>query len=129
VLGRCTTGPRSTILAASAARVNAGASGRLAFRPIEAFATLGWMPLTPRRRDPATRRRLPPRPTFAATPVEVTLAPGEDARHRRELDRAQVASVRESRYMIAELKRVAGVTATCVGMLVVLAILQRVAAP
>lgn len=32
---------------------------------------------------------------------------------------------RESRFLVSELKRVAGVTATCIGMLVVLAILQR----
>jgi hypothetical protein len=82
------------------------------------------MPATPRR-DRTIRRRLPPRPTFAASTVEATLAPGDDARHRRETDRAHAAAVRESRYLVAELKRVAGVTATCVGMLVVLAVIQR----
>lgn len=98
-----------------------------AFRAVEGFATLASMPTTPRRRDSGVRRRLPPRPTFAATPVEVTLAPGEDARQRREMERAHAASVRESRYMVAELKRVVGVTTTCVGMLVVLAVIQQMA--
>ena len=82
------------------------------------------MPTSPRRRDPSARR-LPPRPTFATPAIEVTVAPGEDARQRREAERAAAAALRESRYMIAELKRVVGVTATCVGMLVVLAIVQR----
>jgi hypothetical protein len=59
--------------------------------------------------------------------VDVASAPGDDSRQRRETERAAAAALRESRYLIAELKRVVGVTATCVGMLVVLAILQRMA--
>ena|SRR5688500_3212987 len=102
-------------------------AGLLAFRAIEARDTLASMPTTRRRRDPAARRRLPPRPAFATTVAEVSTTAGEDARQRREAERAAIAALRESRYLVAELKRVVGVTATCVAMIVVLAILQRVA--
>lgn len=52
-------------------------------------------------------------------------ASGDEARIKRDVERATVAAERESRFLISELKRVGGVTATCVGMLIVLAVLQR----
>jgi len=71
---------------------------------------------------------LPPRPTFAAETVTAHPAPTDDARVRRDTERALASADRESRFLISELKRVVGVTATCIGMLVVLAILQRLQA-
>ncbi len=82
------------------------------------------MPTAPRR-DSTTRRRLPPRPTFAPEAVVVAPTHTDEARARRDSERALAAADRESRFLISELKRVLGVTATCIGMLVVLAILQR----
>lgn len=87
------------------------------------------MASTPRRREPRIPRRLPPRPTFAADAPAVAATSNEEARQRRETERAMQAAERESRYLMSELKRVGAVTATCVGMLVALAILQRVQAP
>lgn len=83
------------------------------------------MPTAPRR-DSTTRRRLPPRPTFDPE-AAVLAAPTQtdEARARRDNERALAAADRESRFLVSELKRVASVTATCIGMLVVLAILQR----
>ncbi len=49
----------------------------------------------------------------------------DEARLKRDAERALVAAERESRFLVSELKRVGGVTLTCVGMLIVLAILQR----
>lgn len=123
MLGRCTTGPQGTYLGSNRL---AGQRGRDRFRAIEGFDTLAAMPTTPRRRDPSARRRLPPRPSYAASRMDVAQPPGDETRQRREVERAAVAALRESRYLVAELKRVVGVTATCVGMLIVLAILQRV---
>ena len=72
---------------------------------------------------------MPPRPTFAAEAAPTQPIQTDDARIRRETERALAAADRESRFLVSELKRVVGVTATCVGMLVVLAILQRMQAP
>ena len=72
---------------------------------------------------------MPPRPTFAPDAPSVAARSGDEARLRRETERAMVAAERESRYLMSELKRVAGVTATCIGMLIALAILQRMQAP
>ncbi len=83
------------------------------------------MPLSSRRNVTRLPRRLPPRPTFAPDAPAAAAASGDEARQRRDAERAQATAERESRYLIVELKRVAGVTATCVGMLILLAILQR----
>lgn len=78
------------------------------------------MPRTPRRQNP--RRRLPPRPTYSgATRVEEpsTRTSRQDARPLRYVER-------ESPLLAAELMRVLGVTATCFGLLAVLAVIDRI---
>ncbi len=81
----------------------------------------------PRNTDPRrilNRRSLPPRPTYAdaetiaAEAVAVTGA-------ARGLSRPARLVEREAPYLIDELKRVALVTATCVGLLVLLTVVDR----
>ncbi len=125
------TGWRARPLHHGAAELNLcsciAAGQRLRFRPPALRARLATMPASPRR-DPAPRRRLPPRPTFASDAQSASIAATEEARFRRDTERALAAADRESRFLVTELKRVAGVTATCVTMLVVLAVLQRLQA-
>jgi hypothetical protein len=78
------------------------------------------MPRNPRRQS--QRRRLPPRPTYSGAPqVEQSDAhiSRSDARPLRYVER-------ESPLLAAELLRVAGVTATCFGLLALLTIIDRV---
>ena len=81
----------------------------------------------PRNTDPRrilTRRSLPPRPTYADADViaaEAVTASGGV----RSLSRPARLVEREAPYLIDELKRVAIVTATCIGLLVMLTIVDR----
>jgi len=78
------------------------------------------MPRTPRRQS--SRRRLPPRPTYSGAPrVE------EPGTHVSRRDARPIRYVeRESPLLAAELLRVLGVTATCFGLLAVLAVIDRI---
>lgn len=79
------------------------------------------MPNTPPRRR-LTRRVAPPRPTYdgAAPPVEA-------ARHEtREVLRPTKYVAREAVNVKMELRRVAGISATCFGLLAILAVIDRV---
>lgn len=80
------------------------------------------MPRTPHRR---LTRRPPPRPTF-----EGVVGPSGDAvlsaRQNAEARRVTANTARQAPYLMAELKRVAGVTGVCLGILAVLAVVDRV---
>ena len=76
---------------------------------------------TPRRR--LTRRSLPPRPTYAGAPgVEAATPP---PRQNAETRRVTENVLRQAPYLGAELKRIAGVTSICLGMLAALTIIDR----
>ena len=78
------------------------------------------MPPTPRRR--LTRRIAPPRPTYEGAPVAE-----EDVSHRvtAETRRVNENVLRQAPYLVAELKRIAGITGVCFAMLAALAIIDR----
>ena len=82
------------------------------------------MPRNPRRRQFRTRRRLPPRPTYDRAP-----GPGVDADPPSTPDpspsQVRRASARDEGYLAAELRRVAGVSAACLGLLAVLVVVDR----
>jgi len=78
------------------------------------------MPDSPRRR---LTRRPPPRPTFEAAAPVAGGAMG--VRQSHETQRVLAHTAREVPYLVAELKRVAGVTAVCFGLLAVLVIVDR----
>ncbi len=78
------------------------------------------MPDSPRRR---LTRRPPPRPTFEGAPgASIAVAP---VRQEHESQRVISHSAREVPYLVAELKRVAGVTSVCLGLLAVLVIVDK----
>ena len=79
------------------------------------------MPPTPRRR--LTRRVAPPRPTYVGAPG----AEDEPVSHRvsAETRRVNENVLRQAPYLAAELKRIAGVTSVCLGMLIALAVIDR----
>lgn len=80
------------------------------------------MPSTPPRRR-LTRRVAPPRPTYDGAPVPATAAP---VRHTtREALRPVNYVAREAVNVKMELRRVAGITATCFGLLAILAVIDR----
>ena len=66
---------------------------------------------------------MPPRPTYSDSPAgaeaTVVAAPASG------VSRPARLVEREAPYLIGELKRVAGVTATCIGLLVILTIVDR----
>ena len=75
----------------------------------------------PRRR--LTRRVAPPRPTYEGAPVvegQPTLRQNTESR------RVAESLLRQAPYLGAELRRVATVTAVCLGLLGVLTIIDRV---
>ena len=79
------------------------------------------MPSTPRRH--LTRRVAPPRPTYeGASGVE---AESPTPRQNAETRRVTGNLLRQAPYLSAELKRIAGITSICLGMLVVLTIIDR----
>ncbi len=78
------------------------------------------MPTTPRRR--LTRRVAPPRPTYAGAPVDDAPA---TQRQNAESRRGSESALRQVPYLSAELKRIAGVTSVCLGMLALLTVIDR----
>ncbi len=80
------------------------------------------MPRRPTTRGPMGRRSLPPRPTYE--PASSNEAAVAGAR-RAQLSRPARLVEREAPYLIAELKRIAMVTGTCVGLLVLLVVVDR----
>jgi hypothetical protein len=82
------------------------------------------MPRNPRRRQSRTPRRLPPRPTYDRAP-----APDADATRPATRDSspslARRASTRDGGYLASELRRVAGVSAACLGLLALLVVVDR----
>lgn len=79
------------------------------------------MPRRPTTRGPLGRRSLPPRPTYDRTPV----AAAEPGERRQAQSRPARLVEREAPYMIAELRRIGLVTATCIGMLLMLVIVDH----
>lgn len=79
------------------------------------------MPSTPRRR--LTRRVAPPRPTYEGAQGAEAAPP--TLRQNAETRRIAENLMRQAPYLSAELKRIAGVTGICLGMLAVLTIIDR----
>ena len=78
------------------------------------------MPNTPPPRRRLTRRVAPPRPTYDGASVP------EAVRHEtRETLRPVNYVAREAVNVKMELRRVAGITATCFGLLAILAVIDR----
>lgn len=80
------------------------------------------MPNTPPPRRRLTRRVAPPRPTYdgASAPAEAPVR-----RETREVLRPVNYVAREAVNVKMELRRVAGITATCFGLLAILAVIDR----
>ena len=82
------------------------------------------MPRSPRRRQSRSQRRLPPRPTYDRAP-----APSVDEDRSSTPDPspspARRASTRDEGYLASELRRVAGFSAACLGLLAVLVVVDR----
>ncbi len=79
------------------------------------------MPSTPPRRR--LTRVAPPRPTYDGAPLPVAAASEHTSRQAL---RPTAYVAREAVNVKMELRRVAGVTATCFGLLAILAIIDRV---
>ncbi len=79
------------------------------------------MPRRPTTRGPLGRRSLPPRPTYEQAPVATAAAPDR----RAPVSRPARLVEREAPYLIAELKRIGMVTGTCVGLLMLLVVVDR----
>ena len=79
------------------------------------------MPSTPPRRR--LTRVAPPRPTYDGAPVPVAAATEQHT--SRQALRPMNYVAREAVNVKMELKRVAGVTATCFGLLAILAVIDR----
>ncbi|MSQ30261.1 MAG: hypothetical protein EXR68_07230 [Dehalococcoidia bacterium] len=79
------------------------------------------MPSTPRRR--LTRRSLPPRPTYEGAPGAEAAPP--ILRQNAETRRVSGNPLRHAPYLAAELRRIAGVAAICLGLLAVLTVVDR----
>ena len=75
---------------------------------------------SPRRR---LTRRPPPRPTFAVGIEAGAATP--TTRQAAESQRVAAHVAREVPYLVAEMKRVAGVTAVCLGLLAALVVVDR----
>ncbi|MGE0229600.1 MAG: hypothetical protein AB7I38_07195 [Dehalococcoidia bacterium] len=81
------------------------------------------MPRRPTTRGPLGRRSLPPSPTYAHAAGAAT-APTASERRPAQSRPARIVE-REAPYLLAELRRIALVTGTCVGMLVMLVVVDR----
>jgi hypothetical protein len=68
----------------------------------------------------AMRRSLPPRPTYGAVGTDATAAPASVA-----MTRPQRLVEREAPYLLDELKRVALVSGTCIGLLIFLTVVDH----
>lgn len=82
------------------------------------------MPRRPTTRGPLGRRSLPPSPTYARQHGEPTEVPAAGQRRQTQSRPARIVE-REAPYLIAELRRIGLVTATCIGMLAMLVIVDR----
>ncbi len=80
------------------------------------------MPSTPPPRRRLTRRVAPPRPTYDGAP---TTAEASNRHETREALRPVNYVAREAVNVKMELRRVAGITATCFGLLAVLVVIDR----
>ncbi|TAK76254.1 MAG: hypothetical protein EPO16_07475 [Dehalococcoidia bacterium] len=78
------------------------------------------MPNTPPRRR-LTRRVAPPRPTYDGAPVPAAAGHHETREARRPVNYV----AREAVNVKMELRRVAGISATCFGLLAILAVIDR----
>jgi hypothetical protein len=65
---------------------------------------------------------LPPRPTYESRPA-LTASPAPE--RRSQVSRPARLVEREAPYLMSELKRIAMVTATCIGLLVLLVAVDR----
>lgn len=82
------------------------------------------MPRRPTTRGPLGRRSLPPSPTYGRTAGAAASTPVAGERRQTQSRPARIVE-REAPYLIAELRRIGLVTATCVGMLAMLVIVDR----
>ncbi|MEZ4552421.1 MAG: hypothetical protein AB7L91_10940 [Dehalococcoidia bacterium] len=82
------------------------------------------MPRRPTTRGPLGRRSLPPSPTYAHAPGSPAPAPAGSERRQSQSRPARIVE-REAPYLLAELRRIALVTGTCIGMLVMLVVVDR----
>lgn len=82
------------------------------------------MPRSPRRRQSRARRRLPPRPTYDRASVP-DVDPARPSTPDPSPPQARRASARDEGYLASELRRVAGVSAACLGLLAVLVVVDR----
>ena len=80
------------------------------------------MPEPTPRRLAARRRSLPPRPTYDGARAEHE---AHEATSTQRLSRPARLVEREAPYMIDELKRIALVSATCIGLLVLLTVVDK----
>ncbi len=78
------------------------------------------MPRRPTSRGPVARRSLPPRPTYEPAAAG---APTPDRRNA--MSRPARLVEREAPYLMAELKRIAMVSGTCIGLLALLVVVDR----
>lgn len=84
------------------------------------------MPRRPTTRGPLGRRSLPPSPTYRGPASSATAAASTPSGERRQRESRPARIVeREAPYLLAELRRIGMVTATCVGMLVMLVIVNH----
>lgn len=82
------------------------------------------MPRRPTTRGPLGRRSLPPGPTYGRASSSATAAPAPGERRQTQSRPARIVE-REAPYLLAELRRIALVTGTCVGMLLMLVVVDR----
>lgn len=80
------------------------------------------MPEPTPRRLAARRRSLPPRPTYDGARAEHE---AHEATSTQRLSRPARLVEREAPYMIDELKRIALVSGTCIGLLVLLTVVDK----
>jgi hypothetical protein len=88
------------------------------------------MPTNPRSRRTRIPRRLPPRPTYGTGAPVGPVAVDEAGQPRSRgavarLERSSRQIERDTPIVMAELKRVAGVSSVCFGLLIVLAIIDH----
>jgi hypothetical protein len=82
------------------------------------------MPRRARRRPPV-RHSLPPRPAPPGTPSAASVALPEGGAGRSARLRTEAAFRRDSAYVSRELRRIALVTGSCVGLLAILVVVDR----
>ncbi len=84
------------------------------------------MPRRPRGRRSRSRRTLPPRPPSVGLPPAVAAASGQPrARRGAASERPARLVERDAPFLIAELRRIALVSAACLGLLLMLVAVDR----